>query len=195
MKVTLDRNCIIALENDEPEAPALRQLVAFHNVGKISLRVTAISIAERERKGAPPQYIEEFKQRIEAIGLGTIEIFPTLAYLGLAIVGWCYPAGEETAVFERKIHEILFPTTEFSYTDYCKRLGIDPTEDEVDRKWRNRKCDVLTMWGHIRFEGDIFITSDRNFHRESRKPKLIALGAGQILTPQEAVAFLNSIIP
>ena len=56
------------------------------------------------------------------------------------------------------------------------------------------KCDVLAMWCHITFGGDIFITSDRNFFRKTKKPHLIALGARDILTPQGAVAKLEATL-
>lgn len=195
MKVTLDINCIIDLEEGRPAAPFIQDLISLHKAEKINLRVTAISGAERQPDGTYPDSFMTFKQKVAATGLDVLEIFPNLAYLGMAFVGLCYTVGEETAEFERQIHEILFPTIEFDYTEYCKRLGIDPAHDEVDPRWRNAKCDVLTMWGHIRFEGDIFVTSDENFHKQSRKPRLISLGAGKILKPHEAVSFLNSITP
>ena len=195
MNVTLDTNCIIALEESEPEAPYVRELISFHSAKKITLRVVAISASERKRDGTYAVSFNEFKQKIAAVGLGHVDILKPIAYLGMAYVDWCYPGGGEATVLERKIHKILFPDIEYDYVEYRNRLGIDPKDDVIDPKWRNAKCDVLAMWSHISFNGDIFVTSDKNFRKQRNKRQLIALGAGNILTPQEAVSvIINSAI-
>ena len=106
----------------------------------------------------------------------------------MAFPDWCYPTGGESTAFERKIHKILFPTIDFDNRDYRTRVLNDPTSDTGDPKWRNAKCDVLVLWSHIRFNGDMFVTSDKNFYKQSKKEQLIALGAGNILRPHEAVS-------
>jgi hypothetical protein len=65
------------------------------------------------------------------------------------------------------------------------------TLDKIDPKWRNAKCDVLALWSHIRFNGDVFVTSDKNFWKQKKKEQLIALGASNILTPQEVVSTIG----
>ena len=50
------------------------------------------------------------------------------------------------------------------------------------------------MWSHIRFDGDLFVTSDGNFHKVDKKKQLIDKeGAGDILKPQEAAALLRTL--
>jgi len=56
-------------------------------------------------------------------------------------------------------------------------------------RWMNKKCDVLTLWSHIWYEGDIFVTRDTNFHRKAEK--LIKLGARKILTPVETLTLIS----
>ena len=51
MNVTLDTNCIIALEENRPTAPFLRHLISLHDAKTISLRVVAISASERKPDG------------------------------------------------------------------------------------------------------------------------------------------------
>lgn len=187
MNVTLDTNCIIDLEKNTPTAIFLRQLISFHDAQAINLRVVAISASERKSDGTYPLSFNEFKQKIEAAGLGHVEILPTLAYPGMAYPDWCYPTGGEPGSLERKIHEILFPTIDFDNLDYRARVLIDPASDTGDPKWRNAKCDVLVLWSHIHFNGEVFVTSDKNFRKQSKKGRLIAIGAGNILTPQDAV--------
>ncbi len=188
MNVTLDTNCIIDLEKNTPTAIFLRQLVSFHDAQTINLRVVAISASERKPDGTYPASFNEFKQKIGSAGLGHVEILPTLAYPGMAFPDWCYPTGGEPGSLERKIHEILFPTIDFDNLDYRTRVLNDPASDTGDPKWRNAKCDVLVLWSHIHFNGDMFVTSDRNFRKQSKRARLIAVGAGNILSPQEAAS-------
>ena len=39
------------------------------------------------------------------------------------------------------------------------------------------------MWCHLHYKNDIFVTSDGNFHKATKLPRLLALGAGQIVRP------------
>jgi hypothetical protein len=91
---------------------------------------------------------------------------------------------------ERKIQGILFPTIELEYDDFCKKCGLKPDNRKAWRKWVNAKCDVLALWSHIWYSGDIFVTRDQNFHKETKKLQLIALGAGKILRPAETIELL-----
>jgi len=194
MNVTLDTNCIIALEKNEAEASFVRELLSLHDSHTINVRVVAISASERKQDGTYAVGFHEFTHKLAAVGLGQVEILPTLAYPGMAFPNWCYPTGGEPTSLERNIHEILFPTTVFENRDYRTRVLNDPTSDTGDPQWRNKKCDVLVLWSHIHFHGNIFVTSDNNFRSVSKKGQLIALGAGAILTPQEAVKTIRANI-
>ena len=67
-------------------------------------------------------------------------------------------------------------------------MGIDPEDGATDRKWRNRICDTLALWTHLHFGGGIFVTSDKNFHKPSKRSALSDLGAELILTPAAAAS-------
>jgi len=88
---------------------------------------------------------------------------------------------------ERKIHNILFPQIEFNYKEFCKKRNINLNNKSLNKKWLNVKCDVLSLWCHIYYNGDIFVTRDNNFYKVTKLKKLIVLGVGYILTPQQAV--------
>lgn len=62
----------------------------------------------------------------------------------------------------------------------------------IDRKWKNAKCDVLAIWSHAFRKRQVFVTTDRNFHKTSKKSRLIGLGAGRIETPASAVSLLRA---
>ncbi len=182
MKLTLDTNCIIDLEENRPAAPFLHTLISYHDNQKIDLRVVAISASERKPDGTYATNFAEFREKIALVSLGHVEILAPICYLDMAFVDWCLLADEQMVKLERKIHEILFPRIDFEYGTYCKIHGIDPNDEKIDARWRNAKCDVLAIWCHITNGGDIFVTSDRNFHRPAKKTQLIQLGAGDILT-------------
>lgn len=193
MKLTLDTNCIIDLEENGSNAPPLQSLISLNDSGKIDLRVVAISASERKLDGTYASNFSEFQQKIANVGLGHVEILAPMCYLDMSYLDWCVASDEQTEAFERKIHEILFPNIEFEYGEYCRNHDLDSTDSKIDARWRNAKCDVQAMWCHIAYGGDIFITSDKNFHKATKKPGLIALGAGDILIPQEAVAKIEAI--
>jgi hypothetical protein len=105
-----------------------------------------------------------------------------MAYTDLCYLDWCVISGPPLEAEEREIHEILFPSIGFRAADHC------PPEDKTGRsKWRNAKCDVQSMWCHIHYPGDIYVTRDTNFHKQSKKSRLEASGAGLIATPEQAL--------
>jgi hypothetical protein len=53
----------------------------------------------------------------------------------------------------------------------------------------NKKCDVLGLWSHIWYDGDIFVTRDKKDIRRKAE-ELIMLGAKSVLTPPEALALI-----
>jgi len=92
-------------------------------------------------------------------------------------------ASKETEALIIKIHSILFDSSvKFESDDY-----------ENLTKWKNEKCDVLMFWSHIYYQKDVFITRDKNFHKQSKKKDLIKLGAKSILTPKEAFVYFSKL--
>jgi hypothetical protein len=195
MKVTLDQNCLIALENNENQALYIKELVAMHDKKQISVSVVGIGASERLKGGTYATNFNDFKIRIATIGLAHLEILQPIGYWDITFWDWCIYADDQMIELERKIHEVLFPNIEFDYALFCQRQGLNPDSKEIDRRWRNAKCDVLTILSHIAYSGDIFVTADiPAFLRETKKARLIALGAGDLLTPSEAVAKMKAIL-
>jgi hypothetical protein len=185
MRFTLDTNCIIDVEDERTNAPFVRELVALHGVNGINVAVSSIGASERQRTGGYAKNFSEFKAKLAASGFGTLELLPPRGYWDLCFWGhfvWAH----ENDTLERQIHDLLFPGIEFLWSDYAKARGLPV--DSQDKNWRNAKCDVLGLWCHIKHGGDVFITSDTNFHAETKIEKLRALGAGTIEFPKEALA-------
>lgn len=185
VNVTLDTNCIIDIEEDREDAIYLKQLCKWH-CNKINLRVVAISISERLPGGRIAKTFKEYKERLKNIGLGNIEILKPMANFSLSFWDWCvYGDGMES--FDKQLHGILFPDIEFGYKEHCLKNNISPFESSIDWQWLNAKSAVQLILSHIHNGGGIFVTSDSNFHKVSKKECLIPLGAGDILTPKEAL--------
>jgi hypothetical protein len=186
IRVTLDRNALLNLERGDGDTAGLRRLVELHSNGVIMLCVPAILASERQRDGTRLDTYAKFQSFLASLGLRDYEEFKPPLYIGMAYVGHCVIHGAEMERVEQQIHEILFPNLEFKYADYVARLGSRVTT-RLRQKWRNAKCDVLAIWSHIHYGADIFVTEDRNFHKVTKKPRLLALGAGRICRPSECV--------
>lgn len=186
---TLDTNCIIALENDEPSAPAIRTLVDAHGRGNITVAVVAISASERQKDRRQLQNFVEFQRRLAALGLGHLEILPPIFYWDVGFLDWSFWADDEVMLkLEQNIHAVLFPASPFLWSDFCAVNCIDPASTSPNSSWRNRKCDVLAIWSHIHDGREVFVTNDGNFHR--RRAALIELGAGRVERAERAAALL-----
>lgn len=182
MKLTLDYNCIINLHDRTGEYDALRRLVDANNEQRCRIFVPAISASERTRDSSKPDYTR-FRAIVDGLAIANVgEVLP-LAYLNMAFVGHCLIAGDTLIAHEKRIHEVLFPRIEFLYRDYAARMGKSEAEHH---KWENAKCDVQALWSHIHADNDVFVTEDRNFHKVTKKQRLIELGAKAICTPREA---------
>ncbi len=61
------------------------------------------------------------------------------------------------------------------------------TLKEIREKWMNAKNDALGLCAHVSWRGDIFVTSDKHFHKARVKAELSLLVPGKILRPEDAV--------
>jgi hypothetical protein len=189
LKLTLDTNCIYDFEDSSWSDPRER-LLELEHLGRVVLRVPAIAASERQRDGGRIEDFEQFRERLARAGLAGVEILRPMGYSDLCYYDWFVWTSPEIEAEELRIHEILFPTIAFDVDKHC------PAQDEPGRlKWRNAKCDVQSMWCHIHYGGDIFITRDRNFHKPSKKRRLQALGAGIIARPEQAVDIIDQLEP
>jgi hypothetical protein len=190
LNVTFDMTCIIDLEKNNDTTPYLRKLIRMHEDREINLRVVAISASERKPDHTYASHFDEFKKRIAVVGLADVEILTPISYWGITFWDYSLWNGKTQEELERKIQGILFPTIELRYVDFCRKRGLDSDDKKAWRRWVNRKCDVLALWSHLWHDGDVFVTRDEHFHQKTKKARLIALGAGEILKPAEAVKLL-----
>ena len=159
-------------------------------VGSTSrFQLSAIGASERQRNGGYASNFAEFKAKLEGADLGAVQLLKPRGYWGITFYDFCLCASQAD-LLEQKIHEILFPDKEFLWLDYAYARGLPP--ENLDQRWRNAKCDVLALWCHIHYDGDVFVTSDKNFHAQTKIDKLQALGSGKILFPKDALALATA---
>jgi hypothetical protein len=186
VRVTLDTNAIIDLEEHREAEPALRELIGLYRDGTIRLCVSAIAASERDYNPEGRPDFARFIAKLATADLSDVELLSPIAVWNVTFWDNCVFGDGDT--LQAPIRAILFPD-----------LNTDEIPGETaearakrDRQGRNALCDILSMWCHIRYGGHIFVTRDGNFHKATKKPRLVELGAGQVLTAQEALAFIRA---
>jgi len=184
MKITLDTNCLISLDTNDINSPVIRQIINLHKNGVAEVFIPAIIASENKMGGGVNPSFKEFEQFLNKIECQNCYLLKPIGYWGVTYWDyWIYGPSE----LEKPIHEILFPKIPFDYTDYCTLHGLNPESSLIDKNWRNAKCDVLSMWCHIHYGNEVFVTNDNNFHKATKKSRLIELGAREIIRPEEAI--------
>jgi hypothetical protein len=187
---TLDSNCIISIDEGGADAALVRRLTDAHAAGKAQVAVVAISAAEKQRAGSYLDNLDSFRDRLATLGLARLEFLKPMAYFDISFPNWCIEADDAAAALEKQIHDILFPHSEFTWQDYADANDLDPDSLSPPGDWRSRKCAVQELWAHIHSKRDVFVTADDEFHKPAKKAALLALGAGQIEKPAQAVSLL-----
>ena len=173
MRLTLDTNCLIDLENGTGQARAIRELITLHRAGKIQVFVSAISASENViGQGSQPENLDQFEARLKSLAIDDLpSVLPTgrngMSFWGAAVYG------DEKDDIGEKIKSIVHST-------------VDTLT--LTSKARKVVCDVDGLAAHIRSGHDIFVTSDEHFRKHSRREALLALGPKDILTPEEALS-------
>ena len=176
MKLTLDHNVVIDLVVESARVARLRDVLAAQSH---QAHVVEIGASEMRQRGIKPDRYDLFERLLVQAGLNDV---PRLAPMLIWDVTfwdhalWC---DDEMQGQAKQIEGILFGDSQ----------PIDITnEPEGSPKlaaWLNRVCDVQSMWCHLHYKNDIFVTSDGNFHKATKLRRLLALGAGRIARPEE----------
>jgi hypothetical protein len=168
MKVTLDHNVVIDFVNHSARVEPLREQISK---GVYEPFVVEVGASEFRERGVQPDRYDLFEELLRSAGL---EAAPRLAPLAVwDVFFWDHALwGDENSEVELdRIEKILF--------------GDSQAAEAGSRAWLNRKCDVLSLWCHIHYGNEIFVTSDGNFHKATKLPRLIELGARRTARPEE----------
>lgn len=176
MKITLDHNCIIHLEQRTDIGECVRSIV---NAPDNECFVVNIGASEMREKGIRPESYELFDGLLKSAGIDHLPRIDPMLIFDVTFWDKCVFAEEEEIQFVEKINAVLFGSAQ----------PIDIANEGLDspagRKWLNRICDVHSLFCHIKIKNDVFVTVDRNFMKKTKLPKLLVLGVGRICHPCE----------
>lgn len=176
MKVTLDHNCIIDLLSSTPTSSLIRPKMT---TGAHDFFVVEFGASEMRQRGVRPDHYDQFERLLVEAGIANLPRLCPMGIWGVTFWGHCLWASEQMDDLAKRIEDILFDV------DQAPSGAPGDLDSPDGRKWLNRKCDVLTMWCHIYYGNQVFLTSDKNYMKRSKVPKLVALGAGRICGPSE----------
>jgi hypothetical protein len=173
MKITLDHNCLIDLATGTQTGLRISELLAKPASQPYIVNIGA---SEMREQGIRPDRYDLFEELLHAAGVyDAPRLDPALIW---DVTFWdrCVWTGPDEAKLITEIETILFGDS----VPVSPTSGLDSPEW---KKWLNRVCDVQTLWCHIRNGNELFLTSDKNFIKQSKLQRLIALGAGSIQSP------------
>jgi hypothetical protein len=173
LTLTLDNCCIIDVLDDRPGRLDVEAIVAAHREGRAQAYIVTSTASELLRDRTARENYSGFIEVLREAGMDDLPQLPTPATLDFSYLDHCVLVDDDIASLADEIRAVLFGPRQATAT-------------EAPIKWRNQTCDVLAMWAHISHSNDIFVTSDRNFHKRTKKDRLAALGAHAILTPAMA---------
>lgn len=169
MKITLDHNCIIDIESGTPEGLQLRRVIEDDRYQSYVVNVGAWEMLQR---GVVPGDYSTFEALLQRAEIDHLPRLNPMALVDIAYINRCVIANDEMIDLAQRIRDVLFP--------------VPLTPDEmIEKKRRNRLCDVHTLWCHIHNKHEVFVTSDQNFLKASRVAGLAALGVGRVCLPSD----------
>ena len=195
MKLTLDWNCVIEVEEDRPQAGYVKDLIRGHRQGQFEVALLAASASENAKSKRFPGNASLFVERVSALGWRDLPLVPMPAVIGLSYFDFCYYVGDADK-FKHDMDALwqaIAPKVPRRPTDHLPKgiaLSDDAIQSEHLWKWRNTWCDVVSAYSHIHDGRDIFVTNNtRDF--QNNADKLSTLGMRCITSPMEAHAALD----
>ncbi len=195
MKITLDWNCIISVENDEVAKDDILVLVEAHRSAKIDVALLATSASENTKSKRFPGNASLFRDRVKKLGFDHLPIVPMPAVSDLSYYDFCYwveDSDEFNSTFD-KIWSVIASRTSRDFESYLtptQALADGAIQSEECSKWRNSWCDVMSAYSHIHAKRDVFVTQNtKDFQAHS--VRLAELGMTSIKSPNETVAYLT----
>jgi len=188
--LTFDWNCVLAVENGEPAAAAVTQLVNVHRGGRIEVALLQVSASENLKGSREfPGSYDCFEERLAKLGWDDLPRLPTPSVIGLTFLGCSYIV-DERVYTERSdtLWSIIAPNLKTFLDDWIATRGQPSDEDFSGpdfAKFRNAWCDVHSAYCHINERRDLFVTTNtRDFQKKSDALTPLGLVA---VSPKEAL--------
>lgn len=198
MKLTLDWNCVIEVEEGRPQAEDVSFLIAAHRQGRCNVALLAASASENSKSKRFPGSARLFLKRIAALGWTDMPLVPMPAVIGLSYFDFSFMLDDGEA-FERDMANLWraiapnIPRKPHEHVPDGIELDDDFFQSAPLWKWRNTWCDVVSAYSHIKAGRDVFVTNNiSDFQKNSEH--LAPLGMKKICTPVEARKIVSEII-
>lgn len=199
MKLTLDWNCVIDVEQGGPQAAHVLELVEASRAGGFEVALLATSASENSRSKRFPGNAGLFKERVSALGWEDLPIVRMPGIIGLSYWDFCYYV-EDGDKFDQEVEALWQVISPNVARDWLVHLpaGKAPSDGAIQSeelaKWRNAWCDVMSAYSHIHEGRDIFVTNNtKDFQRNSER--LAKLGMKHISSPDETFGLLQRLAP
>jgi len=155
LKLALDTNCIIDLEENRPDAPHIRTLIGAWKDGRAELAVVAVTASENQLGGIAGRNYSAFEARLSNVGLSGVSHLLPLAIWEVFYWDHALWSSDEMEKLASRIRSILFPGISIA----------PPATIENNSVWRNKICDVLIAWSCIPPQVDMSRDSRQEFPR------------------------------
>lgn len=197
MKLTLDWNCVIEVEEGRNQAGRVIDLVNRHRLGQFEVALLAASASENARSKRFPGNANLFKDRVSAMGWDDLPLVPMPCVYDLSYWDLCY-FPDDGDKFNRDMDalwDVIAPKVPRSPAEHLP-TGVSLTDGAIQSeqlsKWRNAWCDVISAYSHIHDDRDVFVTNNtRDFQVNSEA--LSRLGMKHIFTPAETLTGLAKL--
>lgn len=197
MKLTLDWNCVIEVEEDRPQAPHVVDLINCHRQGQFEVALLAASASENSKSKRFPGSAKLFQDRVSTLGWQDLPLVTMPGIPGLSYWDFCYYVDDGES-FERDMDALWsviapkVPREPSEHLPFGALITDDAIQSEPLSKWRNTWCDVISAYSHIHDGRDVFVTNNtRDFQKNSEV--LSRLGMKHIYTPAETLAGLAKL--
>lgn len=183
MKLTLDHNVVIDLASHSPNVADLRQAIADDSHQGFVVEMGASEMRER---GITPDRYDLFEALLADAGIAHLPRLAPMLYWDVSFWDRAVWSGESMRKLANDIEAVLFGRSQ------PIDIRGEPAGSPVRAAWLNRLCDVQSMWCHIHYGNNVFVSSDRNFLKATKLPRLLALGAGAVCRPEDVSTLLAS---
>jgi hypothetical protein len=161
MKFTLDRNCLIDIEQDRPAATHVKELIKRNMDGEAIVSVLGITASELQKDGTYTSNFVGFREWLKSLGADSLNLLKPIAVWDVTFWDWSMVGTDEDLQLVATLHDLMFPKINSSWIEYTNTCGEDPLKLDTKhcRKWRNAHCDAQAAWACIKYDQDIFATN------------------------------------
>ena len=197
MKLTLDWNCVIEVEEQRSQAFAVMDLIDRHRKGQFEVALLAASASENNKSRRFPGNAKIFNERVAALGWSDLPLVLMPGIYGLSYFDYCFYVGDGEK-FKGDMAKLWLAIAPNVKSDPSCHLpaGVTLTDEAIQSKdlakWRNTWCDVISAYSHIHAKRDAFVTRNTSDFQKNSEA-LGKLGMKHIFEPADVLEGLKAI--